>query len=116
MFSADHASKIMTRHLEENDSNRDIGWWFREHPTRVLPRERRRLFGFAHGPAFVALGQRVAFLLPHNKPSASMLRVNNASPFYLLYYSVENAKRFRQNNGVFECGALKYVASLTKIW
>jgi hypothetical protein len=53
-------------------------------PTRVLPRERRRLSGFAHGPAFVALGQRVAFLLPHNKPSASMLRVNNASPFYLV--------------------------------
>ena len=27
----------------------------------------------------------------------------------LLYYSVENAKRFRQNNGVLKCGTPKCV-------
>jgi hypothetical protein len=33
----------------------------------------------------------------------------------LLHYSVENASRSRQNNGVFKCGTLKCVPNATKI-
>ena len=44
------------------------------------------------------------------------VHVSYGCMYYLLYYSAENAKRFRQNNGVFKCGTLKCVPNATKIW
>lgn len=59
-----------------------IAWEAR--PTLVLPRERRRLAGFAHGRTIVARLQRVAFPSPQNRPCAALLRMCNASLFLLL--------------------------------
>jgi len=45
----------------------------------------------------------------HTWPGFLQLQLHSPAYAFLLYCSVENAKRFRQNNGVLKCGTSKCV-------